>query len=198
MFPEHYFSPTMLLLQLEPLSRPVAIAEILILLMAAAFLGWLLARLLLSGQINSLREIIDERRAEVDDCRAGLAATTPARAVTPVASSYELPVAPVMTAPAETTKNIVIVPSIQSVADNLKLVEGIGPKIEEILNADGIRTFAKLAATDPRHLASLLSAAGARFQIHNPKSWPQQAALARDGKWDELKALQEQLTGGRS
>ena len=29
-----------------------------------------------------------------------------------------------------------------------------------------------------------------------PKTWPQQAALAADGKWDELKVLQDELMGG--
>jgi hypothetical protein len=38
---------------------------------------------------------------------------------------------------------------------------------------------------------------GERYRIHNPKTWPQQAALASDGKWDELKALQYDLCGGR-
>lgn len=101
-----------------------------------------------------------------------------------------------MPVPAKTAR-VAAVPPIQSAADNLKLVEGIGPKIEELLNADDIRTFAKLAATNPQHIATLLDAAGARFQIHNPATWPQQAAFARDGKWDELKVLQDRLTGGR-
>ncbi|GHB77581.1 hypothetical protein [Persicitalea jodogahamensis] len=187
----------MFLLQLEPLTRPVAISEILILLASAAFIGWLLARLLLSGQISGLRASIAERRTEVNDCQATLAVTTPVGAAAPVVSSYAAPVAPKVTLPTESVSTVATVPPIQSAADNLKLIEGIGPKIEELLNADGIRTFAKLAATDSGHLASLLQAAGARFQIHNPKTWPQQASLARDGKWDELKALQEQLTGGR-
>ena len=29
-----------------------------------------------------------------------------------------------------------------------------------------------------------------------PKTWPQQAQLAADGKWDELKLLQDELMGG--
>ena len=187
----------MLLLQLDPLSRPVAISEMLILLAAAAFVGWLLARMILSGRISSLRESIAERHAELDDCRASLAMTAaPVGAAAPVVSNFATPVAPVVPAPAETIR-VAAVPPIQSAADNLKLVEGIGPKIEELLNADGIRTFAKLSATDPQHIAALLDTAGARFQIHDPATWPQQAALARDGKWDELKVLQERLTGGR-
>ena len=186
----------MLFLQLAPLSRPVAISEMLILLAAAALVSWLLARMILAGRISSLRESIAERHAELDDCQASLAMTAPVGAAAPVVSNFATPVAPVVPVPAETVR-VAAVPPIQSAADNLKLVEGIGPKIEELLNADGIRTFAKLAATNPQHLSALLEAAGARFQIHDPETWPQQAALARDGKWDELKVLQERLTGGR-
>jgi len=186
----------MLLLQLDPLSRPVAISEMLILLAVAAFVGWLLARFILSSRISGLRESIAERQAELDDCRASLAVTAPVGTAAPVVSNFATPIAPVIPVPAATAR-VAVVPPIQSVADNLKLVEGIGPKIEELLNADGIRTFAKLAATDPQHISALLHDAGARFQIHDPETWPQQAALARDGKWDELKVWQDKLTGGR-
>jgi len=186
----------MLFLQLDPLSRPVAISEILLLLALAAFVSWLLARMILSGRINGLRASIAERQAELEDCRASPFVTAPVGVAAPVVSNFATPVAPVMPVPAQTIR-VAAVPPIQSAADNLKLVEGIGPKIEELLNADGIRTFAKLAATNPQHISALLDAAGARFQIHNPETWPQQAALARDGKWEELKVLQEKLTGGR-
>lgn len=177
----------MILLQLDPLTRPVAISEMLLLLAGAAFVGWLLARWIMSGRVDGLREAIAERQNELDDCQRlrveGLSTSTP---VSTVAS------------PLFAESNIIITPvAIESVADDLKKVEGIGPKIEGLLNGDGIRTFAKLAATHPQHIADLLSAAGPRFQIHNPETWPQQAALARDGKWDELKDLQKGLVGGR-
>jgi predicted flap endonuclease-1-like 5' DNA nuclease len=81
--------------------------------------------------------------------------------------------------------------------DDLKIVEGIGPKIEELFNNNGILTFAKLAATDSKHLREILVNAGPNYQIHDPTTWPQQSALARDGKWDELKAWQDELYKGR-
>lgn len=81
--------------------------------------------------------------------------------------------------------------------DDLKRIEGVGPKIEVLLNEGGIRTFAELASSDPNDLKRILVNAGSRFQMHDPTSWPQQAALARDGKWDELKELQDRLDGGR-
>jgi hypothetical protein len=33
--------------------------------------------------------------------------------------------------------------------------------------------------------------------MHNPGTWPKQAKLAADGKWEELETLQKQLKGGK-
>lgn len=81
--------------------------------------------------------------------------------------------------------------------DDLTRVEGIGPKIAELLVADGIDTFAKLAKADVDKLKGILEAAGSNFATHDPTTWPQQAGLAAEGKFDELKALQDELQGGR-
>lgn len=82
--------------------------------------------------------------------------------------------------------------------DDLKIVEGIGPKIEELFNNAGIFTFAELADTSAEKMKAILDAAGPRFQIHNPATWADQAALARDGKWDELKKWQDELYKGKA
>ena len=82
--------------------------------------------------------------------------------------------------------------------DDLALLEGIGPKVNELLNEGGVSTFAQLAATDVERLRSILSSGGSRFRVIDPRSWPEQALLARDGKWDELKAFQGTLKGGRA
>ncbi len=82
--------------------------------------------------------------------------------------------------------------------DDLKKVEGIGPKIAELLNTDGIITFGDLADATIDRLQGILDAAGARYRIHDPGTWPQQSALARDDKWDELTTLQEELKGGKA
>jgi large subunit ribosomal protein L27 len=81
--------------------------------------------------------------------------------------------------------------------DDLQIVEGIGPKIKELLHADGITTWALLADAKVEHLQAILDAAGDSYSVHNPGTWPQQSALARDGKFVELKALQEELDGGK-
>lgn len=81
--------------------------------------------------------------------------------------------------------------------DDLRKIEGIGPKIAELFNNAGIATFADLAKAEVSVLENILAEAGSRYASHNPTTWPGQAALAADGKWDELKELQDKLDGGR-
>ena len=81
--------------------------------------------------------------------------------------------------------------------EDLKVIEGIGPKIEGILKAAGINNWTELAASSHKRLRDILDAAGNRYKMHDPKTWCDQASLAANGKWDELKELQEKLKGGR-
>ena len=70
-------------------------------------------------------------------------------------------------------------------ADDLKIIEGIGPKINTVLHGAGIRTFADLASADSGALKKILLEAGLR--LADPTTWPRQAALARDGRLDDFK-----------
>ncbi len=80
--------------------------------------------------------------------------------------------------------------------DDIELIEGIGPKIAKVLAAGGITTFAALADARADDMAAMLKASGGRFSLANPASWAEQAALLRDGKMDEFKALCDALVGG--
>ena len=82
-------------------------------------------------------------------------------------------------------------------ADNLKKIEGIGPKIEKILKEKGITTFAALAKAKQTFLKEVLVEAGSRFKMHDPTTWPEQAALAAKGETEKLAALQAELKGGK-
>jgi len=82
--------------------------------------------------------------------------------------------------------------------DDLKIIEGIGPKAADVLVAAGIDTFAKLAATAATEVNAILDAAEAKVQHLDPTTWAQQAQLAADGKMDELKKLQDELNGGKA
>ncbi|MEJ2581464.1 MAG: hypothetical protein P8127_07495 [Acidobacteriota bacterium] len=81
--------------------------------------------------------------------------------------------------------------------DDLKRIEGIGPKIEGMLNDNRIFTFADLANSPVDRLKGILRGGGDRYKMHDPKSWPDQAKLAAEGRWNELEELQELLLGGR-
>lgn len=82
------------------------------------------------------------------------------------------------------------------VPDNLRKIEGIGPKISRILNEAGIATFAQLAAATLPQLQKIVHE-DAGIHIARPDTWSEQAQLAADGKWDELEVLQDDLKGGR-
>ena len=81
--------------------------------------------------------------------------------------------------------------------DDLKKIEGIGPKISQLLIDDGIDTFVKLSKAEIPRLKRILSDAGPRYQMHNPSSWPMQSELAADGKWEELDKWQDEHKGGK-
>ncbi|OXA70686.1 hypothetical protein B0A67_14870 [Flavobacterium aquidurense] len=81
--------------------------------------------------------------------------------------------------------------------NDLKVVEGIGPKIEALFNAAGITSWRELSETPTEKLQSILDAGGENFAIHNPSTWAKQALLAYQGKWQELKDWQQNLLGGK-
>ncbi|ATA92331.1 50S ribosomal protein L21 [Capnocytophaga canimorsus] len=81
-------------------------------------------------------------------------------------------------------------------ADDLKKVEGIGPKAAEALVAAGVDTFAKLSKKSADEIKTILTQASSTLAHLDPQTWPQQAQLAAEGKWDELKKWQDELNGG--
>lgn len=81
--------------------------------------------------------------------------------------------------------------------DDLKIVEGIGPKIEELYHNAGIKTWKALSETSVEKSKEILIEAGERYIIHNPSTWAKQALLAYQGKWQELKDWQDNLNAGK-
>ena len=154
-----------------------------LMLLVSALLGYIIGYLSRKGEVAKLEEELAALDYEVEDCMKSKKA--PVIVVAPVASIAETIT---VTAPP---------PIVPVVSDDLKIVEGIGPKIEQLLNKEGIMTFKQLADTSPERIKEILVAAGSRFQMHDPTTWPQQSAMAGDGKWDELKAWQNELNKGR-
>lgn len=81
--------------------------------------------------------------------------------------------------------------------DDLKKIEGIGPKIAQILQGNGILTFEDLGKAKITSLRKFLADAGPRYKMHEPKTWPKQAKLAAKGEWEKLAKLQDELKGGK-
>lgn len=81
--------------------------------------------------------------------------------------------------------------------NDLKIIEGIGPKIEELFKTSGILTWKSLSETSVDRCKEILMKAGERYQIHDPGTWPRQSKLAYEGKWQELKDWQSKLDGGK-
>ena len=87
--------------------------------------------------------------------------------------------------------------SVSTKSNDLKVIEGIGPALEKLLNENQIFSYDHLANKKVSELEEILDKAGPRFRVHVPETWPEQASLLRDGKTDAFKALTERLKGGR-
>ncbi len=139
-------------------------------------------------------------------------AEEPAAEATPEPPAAEEPVAeapaeekpaeePVVEAPAKeeapAEPMAAAAPEAEVKPDDLKKIEGIGPKIAELLNNAGIMTFQNLADAEVEKLKGILTEAGSRYQMHDPTTWPEQSKMAAEGKWDELKKWQDELDGGK-
>ncbi|MDG2463659.1 MAG: 30S ribosomal protein S2 [Crocinitomicaceae bacterium] len=96
--------------------------------------------------------------------------------------------APLKEAKAKATKS-------DAKADDLTKIEGIGPKIAETLAAAGLATYADVAGSTAEKIVEMIE--GVRGN-HTPDTWPKQAGMAAEGKWDELKAWQDEVDGGKA
>ncbi|RKN83031.1 hypothetical protein [Ulvibacterium marinum] len=81
--------------------------------------------------------------------------------------------------------------------DDLKLVEGIGPKIMQMFQDAGIKTWKDLSETPVARCKEILETGGERYKVHDPASWPMQAKMAYEGKWKELFKWQEEHDHGK-
>lgn len=144
-------------------------------------LGWLLKQLFggdndtndYSSKIKKLEADLAACRKEKSTLAASAAATTASLAAAVVPAKAD-----------------------DSVKDDLTKVEGIGPKIKGLLNDDGIWSFVQLSKAEVSRIQKVLDAAGPRYRVHKPKTWPAQAKMAAEGKWKELEKWQDELKGG--
>ena len=93
--------------------------------------------------------------------------------------------------------NLEEVTTQKSAPVNFTKIEGVGPKIAELLKKAGFSTYEELAKAKKSTLKSILQEAGKRYQMHDPSTWAKQSKLLAKGKLDELKKLQAELKGGK-
>jgi len=181
-----------------------------------AILGWLLRHLTCNcndekDEIKRLKGKISKLEDDLESCLS----RKPERIEVPVNKLTTPPVVEAKTKIIEEPKVEEIKPAIEAepspnfdaaaakavfgkkiIVDDLKVVEGIGPKIEQLFKDNGIKTWYQLSKAEISRCQEILNIGGKRYEIHNPGTWPQQAGLAFEGKWDELNTLQDRLDGG--
>ena len=145
-----------------------------------------------NGHRQSLSEIIIESIVSSGAKKAAPAKKASAPKAEP---KKETKAAAPKAAPAKKEAPAKKAPAKKAAKDDLKKIEGIGPKIAETLTAAGIATFADLAKAKPAKISEIIE--GVRGN-HVPDTWPKQAKMAADGKWDELKKWQDELDGGKA
>ncbi|WP_299761383.1 hypothetical protein [uncultured Dokdonia sp.] len=175
-----------------------------------AILGYLLGRL--SGKGDDVSDDLDlwkrknaSLKADLDACRSQLKTATaaPVAASSSASMSSSFAAAPITTP--EPTITLILFDAAAAKAafgktikeDDLTVVEGIGPKIRELFHNFDIKTWAALGDTSVEKCQEVLNSGGKRFEIHRPKTWPMQAKLAAQGKWDELKKWQDEHDYGK-
>jgi predicted flap endonuclease-1-like 5' DNA nuclease len=172
----------------------------------------------LRGRVANLEPVAAERdrlQAELDQCRSQAAAPSgesDARESTAAADAQLGAVDSGVEGPADVAVPSGAIPSAPAAPDmsqahavlgtsitldDLKVVEGIGPKIESLCHGIGIRTWFDLSTTEVSLLRTMLADAGSRFRRHDPSTWPEQAGLLAAGRWDDFKALTDGLRSGR-
>ena len=136
---------------------------------------------------DAVAEGLTERKAERQGAKEGKEEAAPKAPEAKVEAPVKEEAAPVVKEEA---------PKKEAKADDLTKIEGVGPKAAEALSNAGLDTFAKVAKADAENMKTILTEASSRMAHLDPTSWPKQAQMAADGKWDELKTWQDSVKGG--
>jgi predicted flap endonuclease-1-like 5' DNA nuclease len=161
----------------------------------SALLGYLLGRLLGGGNDDSDR--IARLEADLEACRAsrmsleGDLKTTKASLASSLTATSSATLIPFDAAAAKAVFG-------KKIKENdLTVVEGIGPKIQELFHNHDVKTWKALSECSLDKCQSVLDSGGDRFKMHKPGSWPEQAKMAYQGRWADLLKWQDELDGGK-
>ena len=150
-----------------------------------------------AGQVAETLDAKPKVKKAVKAAAPKVAAPAPAPKPAAPAAEPMAAAAPAPAAKAAKPAKIALPSGKKITQDDLKMVEGIGPKIEGLLHAGGIMTWQNLADAPESEVQAILDAAGPRYRMHQPKTWAKQAQMAADGQWAELEKYQDWLDGGR-
>lgn len=154
-----------------------------------------------SAELKLCHDKNTKLEADLAACTRKLAAPAPPKPAAPASSFTTTPTPP---ATAAAVTGIAFDASAAKAAygknvkqDDLKLVEGIGPKIEGMFKDAGIKTWQALSNASVAECQKVLDGGGTRYKIHDPASWPMQAKMCYEGKWKELAKWQTEHKGGK-
>jgi predicted flap endonuclease-1-like 5' DNA nuclease len=163
-----------------------------------ALLGYLLGRLLDGGSSHDdCNEKVAKLEAELEACKQsrmsleGDLKTTKASLASSLTATSIAASIPFDAAAAKAVFG-------KKIKENdLTVVEGIGPKIQELFHNHEVKTWKALSECNIEKCQDVLTSGGDRFKMHKPGSWPKQAEMAYQGKWAELLKWQDELDGGK-
>ena len=157
-----------------------------------ALLGYLLGKFLGDGgSHDDCNTKISKLEAELRDCKASKAKSSNSNIN--VASSFAGAAAGI----AFNSGAAKAVFGKKVIENDLTIVEGIGPKIKELFHKNNVNTWKGLSECSVEKCQSILATGGDRYKIHTPRTWPEQAKLAYEGKWEALLKWQDELDGGK-
>lgn len=155
----------------------------------SAIFGYLLGRLFGKKTCNDCDDChqkITRLEAELSACRDQKSGAQKKSIASSTASTYAFNSAFAKTVFGKTVKE-----------SDLTIVEGIGPKIQQLFHKNNIKTWKSLSNCSVAKCQNILDDAGEAYRIHNPGTWPKQARMAYEGKWEKLLKWQDELDGGR-
>jgi predicted flap endonuclease-1-like 5' DNA nuclease len=163
-------------------------------------LGYLLGRLLGGGSNHDdCNDRIARLQADLEACKKGSlkleSDLSSAKSVSAnVASSFAAPAAALVAFNADAAKAVF---GKKIKENDLTLVEGIGPKIQELFHNHDVKTWKALGECSVDKCQTVLKSGGDRYKIHKPGTWPKQAKMAAEGRWADLLKWQDELDGGK-
>lgn len=168
---------------LNPLGNPDALWQHSIMILVSAILGYIIGYIDVKQTVHELEKKLHQLDRDIRNWRS----QNPVFDNTKASSHF-------VTARKQSVDN----PLNQFQSDDLKIITGIDAKLEELLHSAKIHAFLELSEKTPAQLNEIVEHAGLAYQENDLNTWPQQARLASQQLWEELKKLQNEIEKSRS